>query len=374
MNNSLNRNQIVIRTGFIGILANLFLAGFKAFVGFASNSIAIVMDALNNISDAAGSLITIIGTKLAGKEADRKHPFGYGRIEYLSALLISLLVLYAGITALTESVKKIINPDVPDYTAVTLIVLVAAIIVKFFLSFYVKGIGKKVNSASLVNSGEDAFMDAIISLSTLIAALIYLRFNISLEAYLGTFISLLIIKSGISMISETVSRILGEPGDPQQALAIKKTVSSFKEVKGVYDLVLQDYGPDFYTASLHIEVEDTMSVDELDKLLRKIMKKVYEETGIALTAIGIYSINTKDERVIKIRKQVSDIVFGHKEVTQLHGFNADPDNKELRFDVVISLDSKNRKQIYADIFNDVQKAYPDYQLNMNMDTDYIEAL
>ena len=185
-----SRNAVIIRTSIIGILANVFLAAFKAVVGFASNSIAIVMDAVNNVSDAASSVITIVGTKLAGKEPDRKHPFGYGRIEYLSAMVISILVLYAGITAFVESVKKIINPDTPDYSAVTLIIVAVAVVVKIILGRYVKGVGKKVNSDSLVNSGEDATLDSIISASTLVAAAIYLIFHISLEAWLGAIIAL----------------------------------------------------------------------------------------------------------------------------------------------------------------------------------------
>ena len=180
--NASDRDKKIIRTSVIGILANVFLAAFKAVVGLTSNSIAIVMDAVNNLSDAASSVITIVGTKLAGREADRKHPFGYGRIEYLSAMVISLLVLYAGVTALTESIKKIIHPDVPDYSAVALIIVAVGVVTKILLGRYVKRVGESVHSDSLVNSGEDATLDSIISASTLVAAAIYLIFHVSLEA------------------------------------------------------------------------------------------------------------------------------------------------------------------------------------------------
>ena len=165
-----NRNKVIVRTSVIGIIANVFLAGFKAVIGLTANSIAIVMDAVNNISDAASSVITIIGTKLAGREPNKKHPFGYGRIEYLSAMIISVLVLYAGVTAFVESVKKIINPEKPDYTAVSLIIVGVAVLVKVILGLFVKKTGKKVNSDSLVNSGSDALLDSVISASTLAAA------------------------------------------------------------------------------------------------------------------------------------------------------------------------------------------------------------
>ena len=182
MNEYNDRNKIIIRTSIIGIVANVLLAAFKAVIGLTANSIAIVMDAVNNISDAASSVITIIGTKLAGREPDKKHPFGYGRIEYLSAMIISLLVLYAGITAFIESVKKIIHPETPDYGTTSLVIVVVAVIVKIVLGRYVKKIGNEVNSDSLVNSGDDAVLDSVISASTLAAAAVYLIFNVSLEA------------------------------------------------------------------------------------------------------------------------------------------------------------------------------------------------
>ena len=238
MNEQMGREKTVIRTSIIGILANVFLTAFKAFVGLSANSIAIVMDAVNNLSDAASSVITIVGTKLAGKEPDKKHPFGYGRVEYLSAMLISGLVLYAGVTAFVESVKKIIYPDVPDYSAAALVIVAVAVVVKVLLGRYVKRVGERVNSDSLVNSGEDATLDSIISASTLAAAAVYLIFGVSLEAWLGAVIAAVIIKSGVGMLRETLSKLLGEPADVQLVRDIKRTVTDFPEVSGAYDLVL----------------------------------------------------------------------------------------------------------------------------------------
>ena len=210
-----SRERIIVQTSIIGIIANVFLAGFKAVIGLMTHSIAIVLDAVNNISDAGSSLITIIGTKLAGREPDKKHPFGYGRIEYLSAMIISVIVLYAGVTSFVESVKQIIHPETPEYNTVSLIIVAVAVAVKILLGRYVKGVGEKVNSDSLVNSGEDATLDSIISASTLVAAIIFLLFKVSLEAWLGAVISLVIIKSGIEMLRDTISQLLGERSDPE---------------------------------------------------------------------------------------------------------------------------------------------------------------
>ena len=367
-----SRNAVIIRTSIIGILANVFLAAFKAVVGFASNSIAIVMDAVNNVSDAASSVITIVGTKLAGKEPDRKHPFGYGRIEYLSAMVISILVLYAGITALVESVKKIINPDTPDYSAVTLIIVAVAVVVKIILGRYVKGVGKKVNSDSLVNSGEDATLDSIISASTLVAAAIYLIFHISLEAWLGAIIALVIIKSGVGMLRETLSQILGERADAELARDIKATVISYPEVSGAYDLVLHNYGPDSYNGSIHVEVPDTLSADDLDKLIRKISVDVYQKHDVILTAIGVYSVNTKDPEAVEARDKVTEIVMSHEHILQIHGFYFDKPGKMIRFDIVVSFDAPDRRQVYREVCEAVQNVYPDYTLQVTMDTDFSE--
>ncbi|MBP5461318.1 MAG: cation transporter [Lachnospiraceae bacterium] len=367
-----SRDRIIIRTSIIGIVANVFLAAFKAVVGLTANSIAIVMDAVNNISDAASSVITIIGTKLAGRKADKKHPFGYGRIEYLSAMIISVIILYAGVTALIESVKKIIHPETPDYGTVSLIIVGVAVVVKIVLCRYVKSVGHKVNSDSLVNSGSDAMLDSIISAATLAAAAVYLIFDLSLEAWLGAIIALVIIKAGIEMLRETISKILGENVDAELARKIKATILDFPGVSGAYDLVMHNYGPDAYNGSVHIEVPDTLSADDLDKLLRKIQVKVYQDHSVILTAIGVYSYNTKDPEAVQARETVSKIVAGVQYVLQMHGFYLDKVEKTVRFDVVVSFDAADRSAVYREVCEKVQSEFPGYTLQVAMDTDFTE--
>ena len=366
---NVSREKTIVRTSIIGIIANVLLATFKAVIGLMSHSIAIVLDAVNNISDAGSSLITIVGAKLAGREPDKKHPFGYGRIEYLSAMIISIIVLYAGVTSFVESVKQIFHPETPDYSAVSLIIVAVAVVVKFFLGRYVKATGEKVNSDSLINSGEDARLDAVISASTLVAAVIFLIFGLPLEAWLGAIISLVIIKSGVEMLKDTISQILGEANDAELAKGIKQTVRSFPEVHGAYDLVLHNYGPDAWNGSIHIEVPDTLSADQLDNLIRDIETTVYTKHNVILTAVGIYSMNTKDPAVTETFRRVGEIVMAHEHVKGMHGFYLDQDNKSMRFDTVISFDAKDRKAVYAAVVEDVQKAFPDYELRIAMDLD-----
>ena len=367
MNNS--REKTIIRTSVISIIANIVLAGFKAFVGLLSNSIAIISDAVNNTSDALSSIITIAGTKLAGKAPDKKHPYGYGRIEYITSSIISCIVLYAGITSLVESVKKIIHPEAADYSIITLIILISGIIVKFILGIFVKKKGKDVNSDSLVASGSDAFNDAILSISVLISAVIYMLFKISLEAYVGAVLSVFIIKSGLELVKESVDNILGVRIESDLANNIKKEIIKEPEVQGAFDLILNNYGPDKYLGSVHIEVSDTLTVAEVDKISRKITKTIMEKYGVILHTIGVYSVNTQDEKTAKIQKEIHDIVFSHNGILQMHGFYLDEAEKIISFDIIIDFSIKNREELYKAIYDEIQQKFTGYKVNIALDVD-----
>ena len=364
-----NREKVVIKTSIISIISNIVLAGFKAFVGLLANSIAIISDAVNNLSDALSSIITIIGTKLAGKAPDREHPYGHGRIEYMTSLIVSAIVLYAGITALVESVKKIIHPESVNYNTITLIILIVGIVIKFVLGLYVKKKGKDVNSDSLVASGLDAFNDAILSISVLASAILYMMFNISLEAYVGVLVSLFIMKAGFELIKDSVDNMLGVRVESDLARSIKKEITKEKDIQGAYDLILHDYGPDKYLGSVHIEVADTLSVADIDKISRKISKNILEKYGVILHTIGVYSVNTKDKKVIEVRKNIAKIVFSHEGVLQMHGFYFDEKSKTISFDIIIDFRVKNREEVYQKIYDEVNNKYKDYKIDITLDID-----
>jgi cation diffusion facilitator family transporter len=360
------REQIIVRTSVIGIVANVILAGIKAVIGILSNSIAITLDAVNNLSDGFSSIVTIIGTKLSNKPADKKHPFGYGRVEYLSTIIISVVILYAGVTSFVESVKKIVSPVKPDYTAVTLLVITIAVLVKVVLGIYVKRVGDQVNSGSLQASGQDAIMDAVISVSTLVAAVIYLIFHISLEAYLGAIISVVILKAGYDMLSETISKILGECADRELTKAIKKSVAEIPGVQGAYDLLLDNYGPDRLVASVHIEVCDTLTAGDIDDITRKIQTKIFREFNVVISAVSVYSVNTRDEHVVAVREEVNKICMSYEGILQMHGFYLNEEIKMMTFDIVISF-HVDRNRIYEELQEELRKLFPDYQFNINLD-------
>ena len=363
-----SRDQVIIRTSVIGIVTNVLLAAFKAVVGILSHSIAVTLDAVNNLSDALSSIITIVGTKLANKLPDKAHPMGYGRIEYLSAMVVSGIVLYAGLTSAVESVKKIIHPETPEYNPVSLIIIAVAVVVKIALGRYVKAQGEKVNSGSLKASGSDAMSDAILSASVLGSAVIFTFTGISLEAWVGAVISGFIIKAGYEMMTDTLDDILGKRADKEQTDQLRALLTEESEVRGAYDLILHNYGPDKNLASVHLELPDTMTVEELDRLTRRLERKVYKKTGVVLVGVSVYSYNTGDDEAARIENDVRKRVLEHEWALQVHGFYLDIPNKEMRFDVVMGFEIRPREGLKI-ITEALRAAYPGYDIHINPDVD-----
>lgn len=366
-----SREATIVRTSVLGIAANVLLAAFKAVVGMLTHSIAVTMDAVNNLSDAMSSVITIAGTKLAGKAPDKNHPLGYGRVEYLSATIISIIVLYAGVSSLIESVKGIVAPQTPSYTPTSLVIIAAAVVVKLVLGRHVKATGERVGSDSLVASGADALFDAVLSASTLAAAAVFIATGFAIEAWVGAAISVVIVKSGLDMLRETLSQILGERADAELAQEVRRIVSADPDANGAYDLVLHSYGPEQLVGSVHTEVADTMRADRIDEMTRRIQHAVYAGTNgrVILAAVGIYSRNTSDDVAVRMRSKVTRMVMAHDGVIQMHGFHVDEKNRLLDFDVILDFALPDRQATYRQIVSEVQAAYPDYKVNVALDVD-----
>ena len=363
-----NREKTIVKTSIIGIVTNLLLVAFKAFVGLMSNSIAVILDAVNNLSDALSSVVTIIGAKLGARQPDRKHPLGYGRIEYISSMIVAALVIYAGITSLVESVKKIIDPEAADYNAVSIIIISVAIAAKLVLGMYVKKQGEKVNSGALAASGSDALFDAILSASVLASAVIFLIWGVSLEAYVGVIIACFIIKAGIEMMLETLNDIIGKREDAETILELKRTICEEEAVIGAYDVALFNYGPEKNYGAVHIELPDTLTVNEVDGIIRRIQNNVFQKTGIVLTGVSVYSFNTHDDEAARMRNAIRKVVLAHDWAIQMHGFYVDDEAKSIRFDVVLSFDI-DRKEALDTLYAEVAPLYPDYEVFITPDVD-----
>lgn len=367
----MNRSQKIIRTSIIGIIANVLLAAFKAVVGILASSVAIVMDAVNNLSDALSSVITIIGTKLSERPADREHPFGFGRIEYFSAIIIAVIVLSAGITSLIESVKKIFDPTEPSYTTVTLMVIVVAIIVKLMLGQYVKRQGQQLKSDALIASGSDALFDAVITLATLVSAGIMLLWQVSLDGILGALISVVIIKAGIELLASPVNELLGARISQDLLHDIRQEVSAFEGVHGVFDIILHNYGPNVLIGSLHVNVNDTMSAHEIHGLTRSISEQMFARHGIIMT-VGVYAVATGDNRRAALQSQVMQALAKHKEIVQVHGFYYFEKEHRISVDVVPDISVHDEAALSSQLANEIKALVPEEEVTIVIDHNYSE--
>ena len=364
----MERNKKIIQTSVIGIASNLVLILFKMGVGLVAHSIAIILDAINNLGDVLSMVITIIGTKLASKAPDKKHPYGYGRIEYISSILISFIILAAGLISVRESVTKIVNPEPAEYTYVSLIIIAAAVVGKFLSGRYIKSVGEKINAQSLVASGSDAFFDSILSLVTLVSAIITMVWGVSLEGVLGLAISVIIIRAGLQTLMEMLNHIIGLRADGDLTWSLREKVEAFPEVIGAYDLTLHNYGPMDMIGSIHIEVADTMTAPDIHKLTREIVTAVYREFGIVMT-VGIYASNTTDEKAAEIKRRLTEILGGYPAILQMHGFYVESEEKRVFFDVVIDFEA-DAKQVQKQLLEQLKDACPEYEFQIIVDSDY----
>ena len=367
----MDRSQKIIRTSIIGIVANVLLAAFKAAVGILASSVAIVMDAVNNLSDALSSVITIIGTKLSERPADREHPFGFGRVEYFSAIIIAVLVLSAGITSLIESIKKIFNPTEPEYTTITLVVIVVAIVVKLILGQYVKRQGQQLNSDALIASGSDALFDAVITLATLVSAGIMLLWNVSLDGILGALISLVIIKAGIEMLASPVNELLGARVSQELVHDIKQEVGAFEGVHGVFDIILHNYGPNVLIGSLHINVYDTMNAYDIQGLTRNISEQMYAKHGIIIT-VGVYAIATGENKRSELQGVIMQTLAKHPEIVQVHGFYYFEKEHRVSVDVVPDISVHDEAALSARLTDELHDLITDKEITIVIDHNYSE--
>lgn len=366
--NEIGREKAIVNTSIVGIIANLGLAAMKGVVGVVSNSVAITLDAINSLTDAISSAVTLIGTKLSSHPPTKNHPFGFGRIEYMTALIVSIIILYAGVSAMLESVEHILEPSDPDYSVLALFLLGFAVLVKLSLGSYMIAMGKRTNSSALSGSGKDSMYDAMLTLSVLISAIIFVFFGISFDAYLGVVISIFILKTGVEIMIGSFGDMFGRRSDSDVTRNIKEIVRSEPGVNGAYDLIINNYGPGRDYASIHVEVDSDMTAEEIDDLSRKLQLKVMEETGVALTAIGIYSVDNSDPETMAMKEKISGIVMAHEWALEMHGFRVDRERMIIRFDVVLSF-GVDRGEALETLVSEMSEEYPDYKPAIILDVD-----
>ena len=365
----MNRDKKIIQTSIIGIGANILLVVAKALIGFFANSIALITDAINNLTDSLSSTITIVGTKLAGRKPDKKHPYGHGRVEYLISLVIGIIILSAGVIAIYSSVKTLIDKPTVEYSIVSLIVITLAVLVKAFIGVYYTKVGKAIKSEPLKASGKDALFDVLLSLATVVGIATSLIWHFNIEGYIGIVIGLFILRTAIEVLHDGVSLIIGERASQEEIDQIKHIVGSFKEVKGVYDLIINNYGTGKSIASIHIEVDDNLTAVEIHHLTRAIVTKVYAETGTILT-IGIYASNETDPKVKEIKDFTYNLVKQDAGINQIHGFYVDEERKLITFDIIFDFKYEKPQAKIAELINTLKEKYPEYTFYVIQDTDF----
>ena len=365
------RAKIISRTGLIGIFTNVGLTIIKVVFGLLAFSLAMVIDSINNLTDALSSTVTVIGNKLAHKEPNKKHPFGYGRIEYIASFIVSGIILATAALTIYESINKIISPDETNYTIITIIMISITIVVKIVLGLYTRAKAKKTDSIALKGSGTDALFDALITTATLVGAIVSMLLSVKIEGYLGILISIFIAKTGVEMILETTNLLIGKRYDKDTSNMVIKTVEQFPEVLGVYDVYLNDYGPEKTIGSLHVEVSGSLDANQIDELTRKITMAVYVECNVIVT-VGIYAVDDGNEESMKLREGIYETILGHEGVLQVHGYHLYKEKNLVSVDTVVSFDVKDKKALFAHLQNDLKEKYPEYSFMLVQDLDAID--
>ena len=365
----IDRTKRIIKVSIKGIILNVLLSTSKAIAGVMANSIAVILDAVNNLSDVISQVITIIGTKISTKKPDKEHPYGHGRIEYITSVILAIILILTGVTSITESINKIIVPVTTEYTIITFIVIILGIIAKFIFGKYVSKIGKQIESGSLIAMGKDSFLDSILTFSTLVTALLSKYYGISLEGIVGVILSLLIVKAGYEVLIDALSSIIGTRIDGNVSRKLKEKINSYPQVNGTYDLILHNYGPIKTIGSVHIEVDDNMTAKEIHALSKKIQEDMYEEFKIILT-IGIYASNTDDNEYVKIKNSIKETLKKYPQVLQMHGFYVNSKIKNVTFDIVIDFKEREQKHLKEQIENELHDIYNDFKFDIIIDNDY----
>ena len=346
----------------VNVLVNLALAVTKIVLGRITQSIAITLDGVNSLADSFSSVLTIVGTKLAQKPADYKHPFGYGRVEYLTSFTVAALIIAAGASSLNSAVGAISVGITSTYSTTALIIIGVASVTKGVLGLYTRSAGKRLGSSPLVANGTDSLLDSIVSASTLAAALINITFGIAIESYLAAIISLLIIKSGIEILVETSSKILGERQDPSFITKVEKVARSVDGVKLVSGIVLTDYGPSRRGGSLHVTVDANMTISEFDEIAREVHHRVAKECGVNLISVGVYPAKETDNESRKWRAKVARLLWSHEHVIEVRGLYLDMEQKTCRFDAVADYSVRDVSALKKELRTICEEALPDYEI------------
>ena len=364
------REGIIVTTSGMGILVNLLIAVTKIVVGLISSSIAIISEGANNAGDALSSVMALIGAKLAKKHPDEKHPFGYGRIEYLCGLVIAVVILVTGIELLIGSAKRIFHPETLHISYIALVLVALSAAVKFFLGNYTVRMGRKVGSTALEAVGTDCKTDCFASIITIVSALIFLVFKWNVDAYAGVITSLLLIKAGVEALRETLSEILGRPGDKEMAAKLYKEIRSTDGILAAVDMMLHNYGPEAWSGSVNVEIDHKKTVGEIYQFLHELQLRIMHEYHVTMV-FGVYAVDYDGEYMKELRKTIAGFIRKQEHVKSFHAVYIDQRSDKIYCDFIVDYELKNWEELKKEFEQYMAEKYTGKEVVLTIETEFV---
>lgn len=364
------REGVITAVSALGIAVNLLIAAAKVVLGLFASSIAIVSEGVNNASDAMTSVLTLVGSRLAGKHPDAKHPFGYGRVEYLTSLVIAGLILFTGIEMLISSVRLIFEPSELNASVPALAVVAVSAVIKFLLGVFTVSAGKRSGSGALVGVGLDCRNDSFISVVTILSAVIFIVSGVSVDAYVGVLMSLLVVKAGFDVLRDTVSELLGRPGDAELAAKLYREIRSTPGILGAVDMMLHNYGPDAYSGSVNVEIDHEKTVGEVYDFLHALQLRIMREYNVTLV-FGVYAVDGDHEEVRVIRQRIAEFVRTHEHVKSFHAVYLDPASPRLYCDLIVDYELRDWSLLRGEFTDFMRESFPERELVLTIETEFV---
>ncbi len=367
------RGKYAMLSSITGIVVNILLSVFKLIIGIIANSMSIISDALNNVSDAGSSIITMVGFKMSQKKVDSDHPWGHGRMEYITALFVDILIILVGFELLQSSVDKIIHPELPNISNVTIILLVVAIFAKLWLFLFYRKIAKKINSAAIKGTAYDSISDSISTLAVLISAIVARFAGISIDGYVSLLVSIFILITGIKAVKEIVDLLLGQKPDPEYVKAIEEFAKKYDTIEGIHDIMVHDYGPGRKIVSFHAEIPANSDICRAHDIIDQMEQDIFEEFG-CITTIHMDPIVVDDEEINSMKKKAEEIVKNMNEKYSIHDFRMTDGGERINliFDLVVPTDEKaDKEELIKTIQQELKKENEKYFAVIKVEHSYV---
>lgn len=365
-----SREGVIVTSSALGVLVNVLCAALKILIGLTVSSIAMVSEGMNNAADAASALLAILGAKLAGMHPTEKHPFGYGRVEYLTSLVIAGLILYAGIEAFTGAVEGIFHPYEMDLSFAIIGLIGLSAVIKFFLGNFLIREGRRIDAGSLVAVGKECRADCIVSGMTILAALVYLLSDLSLDAYAALITSLFIVKAGAEVLRDTVSELLGKPGDKELAQELYRVIREDPMVLNAADMKLHNYGPDAYSGSVNIEIDCGRTVEAVYANIHALQLSIMHKYHVTMV-FGIYAVNQDQPMLNQVRRDIARFVREHEHIRSYHALYMAPGSGDIYCDLVVDYSLRDWDALEREFRAYMEKLYPQNRVNVVIETEYV---